>query len=204
MKYKAMLVVLLFGFVPALLAQDGESALKAFGGDMKERAEARILFWDSAEKSAVGEFVITYGRPEWKPEYSETATFDKMTKGKVWRVGKNFWTMLDTNVPLRVGGEQVEPGQYYLGVLRSNDGAQWQLCFFDPVAAREDLLDASEIDQAEIAFTAPLMFSKSETVKEKLEISLEKSENRLNRSQLKIQWGSFELKTVVFARLNGE
>lgn len=201
MKIKAVLFLAILSFTSTLLAQKGKGALKVFGGETTPRAEARLLFWNSAKNAAAGEFVITYGQPEWKAEYSKSENFDKMTKGKVWRLGKNFWTMLDTNLPLRVGGEQVAPGQYYLGVKRSKNGARWKLCFINPETARAAKLDASGINAAEIAFTAPLKFSESSSNKEKLDISLAKAGSKLNRAQLVIAWGGFSLKTTVVANL---
>ncbi len=201
MRIKTVLLFALIGSASALMAQEGKGALQVFGGEMTERAEARLLFWNSAKNTAAGEFVITYGQPEWKVEYNKSENFDKMTKGKVWRLGKNFWTMLDTNLPLRIGGEQVAPGQYYLGAKRSADGATWKLCFIDPTTARAARLDASGINNAEIAFTAPLKFSQSESSREKLDISLIKAGSKLNRAQLVIAWGGFALKTTVVARL---
>jgi hypothetical protein len=39
--------------------------------------------------------------------YEDPVKFDRMTKGKTWRQGKDFWTVLDTNLPLRIAGKEV-------------------------------------------------------------------------------------------------
>lgn len=198
---KFLVALILAVFAPALIAQSNGNGIKVFGGKMSERGETRILFWDGNENAPVGEFVIAYGLPKWKAEYAESGTFDKMTKGRVWRLGKNFWTVLDTNLPLRVGGEQIEPGSYYLGVMRSTDGKKWELCFIDPASAREKRLDASQIGMAEIALKAPLRFSGDQPTQETLTMTLEKAEKKLNRATLKITWGTFLLQTPVVAHL---
>ena len=198
-KLFALLVLLILA--PALVAQSNDKGIKVFGGQSSERGETRVLFWDAGENAPVGEFVIAYGLPKWKAEYTATGAFDKMTQGQVWRLGKNFWTVLDTNLPLRVGGVEVEPGSYYLGVTRSNDGNDWHLCFIDPASAREKRLDASQIGMAEIAFKAPLRFSENKTTQETLDLTLEKSESKINRATLTIAWGTYLLQTPIVARL---
>jgi DUF2911 family protein len=63
-------------------------------------------------------------------EYEDPVKFDGMTKGKTWRLGKDFWTVLDTNVPLKIAGKEVAAGTYYLGLFRSADGSAWSLAFY--------------------------------------------------------------------------
>ncbi len=41
-----------------------------------------------------------------------------MTSGKIWRMGENFWTSLDSNAPLTIGGVEVP----VLVVTRPEDG----------------------------------------------------------------------------------
>lgn len=198
---KAMVILLLLALVPSLSAQ-GSKGIKAFGGDeVTERGETRILYWNEATNGPAGEFVIHFGRPEWKVEYSNAGKFDEMTKGKVWRVGKNFWTTLDTNLPLRIGGEIVEPGNYYLGVLRSKDGNDWTLALIDPAAVRENRNDAFEIEKANVAQKAPLQLTKLDSPVTKLEIVFEKDNSKINRAMLVIKWGEYQLSTPVVASL---
>ena len=51
----------------------------------------------------------------WKKDYEDPAKFDAMTKGKVWRMGSNHWTALDTSLPLKISGRSVPAGSYFLG-----------------------------------------------------------------------------------------
>ena len=49
------------------------------------------------------------------------ARFDVATKGKVWRLGNDYWTLLDSNIPIKVGGRDIPVGLWYLGLSRSDD-----------------------------------------------------------------------------------
>ena len=105
---KALCVLALLMCCGVHQAQEKKSSIGAFGGETPdERASTRVLYWDSAKDSAAGEFAIDYGRPVWKSEYDDGTKFDAMTKGKLWRMGKDFWTVLDTSLPLKFSGKEV-------------------------------------------------------------------------------------------------
>ena len=99
-----LVVGLLTVYVCNTPAQTSGGPVQVFGGQPDERASTRLLY---ETDRAIGEFAIDYGRPAWKKEYEDPATFDKMTRGKVWRLGKDFWTTLDTSLPLRIAGREV-------------------------------------------------------------------------------------------------
>src|SRR2546425_5669783 len=150
MKCHSLALVLLLLLPTAFPAQD-KPAIEAFGGaEPDERGSTRLLYWDRQKDVGAGEFAIDYGRPVWKKDYDDSAKFDGMTNGKTWRLGKDFWTVLDTNLPLRIAGKEVAPGTYYLGLFRSADGAAWSLAFIEPAKARAAHLDAFEINKAPI------------------------------------------------------
>ena len=186
----------------AVLAQQNstqQEVLAALGGGrVAQRAYARILYTlrganTGGANTYPGEFVISYGQPSWKPEYNDPATFDQMTKGRVWRMGDNFWTVLDTNLPLRIGGKEIAVGEYYLGAHRSEDGNAWSLAFMDPSKIRKDRLDAVEIAKATVDFMVPMTFQKREEAAEKLTITLEHPKEDLMNVTLRVAWGNFQL-----------
>jgi hypothetical protein len=80
----------------AAQAQQAKPIIVAEGGAPDDYASARVLYWNEKTNSAAGEFAINYGRPVWKPVYEDPVKFDALTKGKVWRMGSNFWTNLDS------------------------------------------------------------------------------------------------------------
>src|SRR5882724_4828270 len=91
-------VLMIFCISTALIAQNGKPTFTAAADpDLGERGESRILYWNSQKSHSVGHVEVNYGRPVWNKAYDDTAAFDTATKGKVWRLGSNFWTMLDTD-----------------------------------------------------------------------------------------------------------
>lgn len=165
----------------------------AFGSDSPERGTTRVGYWNNEKNMGAGQFAIDYGRPVWRKEYEDTANFDKMTKGKVYRLGSNFWTTLDTDIPLTIAGKSIPAGMWYLGLHRSEDGATWSLVFIDPVKARAAHIDASEIERAEVAHKAPMTVVQAANSKEKLTIDLIFQKGNLKDVTLKIAWGKMEL-----------
>ena len=190
---------LLAGTTPcAQQNSDQQGSLVALGGGrIAQRGSARVLYSDRANNTFPGQLVINYGQPVWKSEYEDPATFDQMTRGQVWRLGNDFWTVLDTNLPLQISGRDIAVGAYYLGVHRSEDGNAWSLAFIDPSKARRDRLDASEIAKATIDFMVPITFEKTEESIEKLNISWEYQKVDPMDVTLRVVWGNLQLTAPV-------
>src|SRR5579863_4905351 len=148
MRIRALLLAGVILLALSAPAQQTKKGISAEGGDPDDRGSARVLYWDDAANTAAGQFAFDYGRPVWKPVYEDQAKFDAMTKGKVWRLGSNFWTTLDTDLPIEIAGRRVLPGSYYLGLKRSADGSQWSLAFINIGPARHVHLDAFDIRKA--------------------------------------------------------
>ena len=179
-----------------LYAQQGsaqQGGIVAFGGNSASRASSRVLYSNRATNSFPGQLVINYGQPQWRSEYEDPTTFDQMTQGRVWRMGNDFWTVLDTNLPLRIAGRDIAVGAYYLGVHRSEDGGTWSLAFMDPNKIRRARLDASEIAKATIDFMVPMSFEKAKEATEKLSISLASRKDAIENVTLKVVWGTLQL-----------
>jgi len=178
-------------------AHQAKKTIEAEGGDPDERASARVLYWSQKTHSSAGWFAINYGRPVWKKEYENAAKFDSMTKGKVWRLGSNYWTVLDTSLPLNIAGKGVRAGYYFLGLHRSADGGTWNLAFIDPLTVRRTHLDAFQIQKAHIQFEAPMTKARSETTAEKLTITLSYPKEDLKNVTMKVAWGNLALTAPV-------
>ena len=199
--------ILLAGIPLSAQQSPGEQGdLVAVGrGRVDERASARVLYSyrsrsreEIASNGFLGELAIDYGRPVWKAEYADPATFDRMTQGQVWRMGDNFWTVLDTNRPVKISGREIAVGAYYLGLHRSEDGSTWSLAFIDPVKARSDQIDPLVIRKAPIDFMIPMAFSRAEEPVEKLTITLEyqRGGEPLDVT-LRVVWGILQLTAPV-------
>jgi len=195
MKFKSLYLVLVLALAACVLAQEKKKGIVAEGGEPDERASARVLYWDQDANAAAGQFAINYGRPVWKKDYEDPAKFDAMTRGKVWRMGSNFWTNLDSQLHLKISGKDVPPGYYYLGLQRSADGTTWSLAFFDPARIRAAHVDAFDIAKAHWQFQVPMKLEESSNTAEKLTITLARSKINLYDVTLRVAWG----KTVLTA-----
>jgi hypothetical protein len=187
---------------PALQAQENKPKkprplIVAFGSDSPERGTTRVGLWNTQKNGGVGQFAIDYGRPVWRKEYDDAAKFDAMTKGKVYRLGSNFWTVLDTDIPLKIAGKTIPMGVWYLGLHRSEDGGTWSLAFIDPAKTRAAHMDASEINKAPVEFKVPMTTEQAGEMKEKLTIDLVFQETNPKDVTLKISWGKLQLTAPV-------
>jgi hypothetical protein len=177
--------------LPLLAQQPPKQEIVAEGGGMEERGSVRVLYWNTKLDAPAGQFAIDYGRPDWKKDYEDPAKFDGMTKGKVWRMGKNFWTILDSSLPLKISGKSVPAGYYYIGLRRSADGAQWSLAFLDPVKVRAAQLDGFVINKAKVEFEVPVKMEKASEIAGRLLISLPYAEKTPTHVTFKLAWGNF-------------
>ena len=182
---------LLLSAAIATAQQTERPRIVAGDGLAEERGGTHIVYWDTVANISVGQLAIEYGRPDWKKEYEDPATFDSMTKGKVWRMGKNFWTLIDTSLPLRISGKDVAPGYYYLGLRRSADGANWALAFFDPAPLRAARSDAFLINTAKADFEIPVKVEPSRQIAPKLTIALPFEEKTPTQVTFRLAWGNF-------------
>ena len=196
MKGRLLVGVLALLMAGSLRAQQNPK-ISVEGGSPDDRASARLLYWNGPANAADGQLAINYGRPVWKKEYDNPATFDKMTKGQIWRMGSNFWTNLYTDVPVTIGGKSISPGLYFLGMQRSADGSSWNLAFIDPVKVRKSRIDAFDIRKATVEFTAPMTVEPaSGDAVEKLTITLA-SDQDIRSATLKVAWGHLALTAPV-------
>ncbi len=178
-------------------AQEKRPPIIAFGSDSAERGTTRVGYWDNTKDRGAGQFAIDYGRPAWRKDYEDSGKFDQMTKGKVWRLGSNFWTVLDTDIPLKISGQRIPPGLWYLGLQRSQEGSAWSLVFIDPAKARAAHTDASEIERAAIAIKAGMSTEKSSEMREKLSIDLIFKKTDIKDVTLRIAWGNLQLSAPI-------
>ncbi len=175
-----------------------------YGQSVEERASTRIGYWRKDANAGLGEVVISYGRPPWKQAYVQQ--FDQLTKGKMWRMGDNYWTLLDTNLPVRFGETEIPVGLYYLAVKRSQDGSQWSLVFIDPAASRKKVLDSYDVGtrpkEIPILYKTPLKLGKSESAVQKLTILFKLNQGSQTEGTMRLSWGPHTLEAPVAVHLN--
>jgi hypothetical protein len=194
-KFTGFIAFLLFVF--SSWAQQPKPVMVAEDGEFQERGSARILYWNTRTNTAYGQFAIDYGRPAWKKEYDDTANFDKLTKGKIYRLGSNFWSSLDSQLPLKISGREVVPGHYYLGLARSGEGDKWSLVFIDSGKTRDMHLDAYQIERAPVLFQVPLTVEPASGATEKLIVTLSYPKDKPKQATLRIAWGKLQFSAPV-------
>lgn len=191
---------LLFLTSGAAFAQQGR--MSVYGQNIEERASTRLGYWKTNVNAGVGEVVVSYGRPPWKDQYAQQ--LDTLTVGKMWRMGDNFWTLLDTNLPVRFGDVEVAVGLYYLAIRRSQDGADWELVFIDPTRSRKKGLDSYDVGtrpaQIPILFSTPMKFEESKGTTKKLTMLLKLNSGSQTDGTFKLSWGNFSLTAPVSVR----
>lgn len=200
MKKTLMSVCMVLALAGAAFAQQAKKGIVAEGGDADDRGSARVLYWNQDTNHAAGQFAVNYGRPVWKKAYEDPAGFDKMTKGKIWRMGSNFWTELDTCLPLEISGKKVSAGLYYLGLRRSEDGSTWSLVFIDPAKVRAGHIDAFDINMAPVSFEVPATFKQPVGLAaEKLTIHMAYKKEDIRHVTMEVAWGSMEITVPIVA-----
>jgi hypothetical protein len=167
-----------------------------------DRGYSSISYWtyrDDGVEIGGGRISVEHGKPAWRAELEDQGAFDAATVGKLWRLGNNKWTALDTNLPLRVGDRRVVPGIYYL-VLERPKPDEWRLVFVSPDAVMPKLMDAwaAQARPKEVPklFSVPLGYSTGES-KSELDITLGLDEPAMDRGWIRIEWGPHRLETSI-------
>jgi Protein of unknown function (DUF2911) len=198
MKRTIAIAILLVCLVPMMRAQNKKGIIAEAEPALGERGTSRVLYWNQDKDIAAGAITVDFGRPVWRKEYEESGRFDAMTKGKVWRLGNNYWTVLDSNLPIKVAGRDIPIGLWYLGLDRSADGKTWSLAFIDPVKARRGRHDGFTMETVPVEFKVPMTSAaRPAGVTDKLTMTLTAAKEDMKKVTLRIAWGRVELTAPV-------
>jgi hypothetical protein len=193
MKRTIAIAILVVCLVPMMQAQNKKGIIAEAEPALGERGTSRVLYWNQDKDIAAGAITVDFGRPVWRKEYEESGRFDAMTKGKVWRLGNNYWTVLDSNLPIKVAGRDIPIGLWYLGLDRSADGKTWSLAFIDPVKARRARHDGFTMETVPVDFKVPMTTAQPAGVTDKLTMTLTAAKEDMKKVTLRIAWGRVEL-----------
>lgn len=116
-----------------------------------ERGASRLAF-GASDGAKVPFAVIDHGKVAWSAAVAEQAK--AMAIGKRWRLGKDWATTLDTNVPLLLGGKKVAAGSWHLTLGRTKDG--WNLVLSPAEADHRARIDGFAADLARAVVEVPL------------------------------------------------
>jgi hypothetical protein len=116
--------------------------------------------------------------------------------GRRWRFGQNFWTRLDTNIPLTIAGVKVPAGYFYL-VLAHDQKKGLTLVALDPKPAAARLLDAYQAPQTTGGLEIPLTHTKPGGHAARLTIRLDVDRTKEDHADLVILFGPHRLTAPV-------
>ena len=193
MKRTIAIAIISVCLVPMVQAQNKKGIIAEAEPALGERGTSRVLYWNQDKDIAAGAITVEFGRPAWRKEYEESGRFDAMTKGKVWRLGNNYWTILDSNLPIKVAGRDIPIGLWYLGLDRSPDGKTWSLAFIDPVKARRGRHDGFTMETVPVEFKVPMTTAQPAGLTEKLTMTPTAAKEDMKKVTLRVAWGRLEL-----------
>ncbi len=166
-----------------------------------DRGYSSISYWtyrDDGVEIGGGRVSIEHGKPSWPSELEAEESFDAATVGKLWRLGNNKWTTLDTNLALRFGDRRVAPGIYYLLIQRP-EPSEWRLAFVSPAAVMPHFMDAwaaqARPKEVPLQFSVPLRHSVGAMKKPELDITLSLDPAELSNGSVAIEWGPHRLES---------
>ena len=184
----------------SLLAAPAQAQIQVFGGPDEDRRSSTVVMFG---ENVIAGVSISYSAPDWKADYDKPGAMDSY-KGKNVRLGKNWWTSLDTNIPLEIGGTKLEPGAYYLGLRYGEDGS-FKLLVLDASKAMKNSMMPFNPDGWKGGTTVDLKMNKDslDESKKKMVIDISASEDDPSKGSFSIQWGKHELAADVKFQIAG-
>lgn len=188
--------ILSIALVATALAASASAQLQVIGGD-SERMSSMALFWDNGPAGMV---CIQYGQPEWKPSYEGMIN---QLEDKQLRLGKDFWTTLNTTKALTIGGTKVPAGSYYLG-LKCDKDRLFHLVVLRAEKADEKGWTPFIADEWKPEILCPMDHGKVEDPVAKMRIAIEEdSAEDPTKRMLTITWGAHQLVAPLVVHLDG-
>jgi quercetin dioxygenase-like cupin family protein len=161
------------------------------------RGSTRIFYWHGP--GSAGQVEIDHGLPNWNPAYESFLAGKAVGAGppvKRWRFGQNFWTRLDSNIDLEIGGVALRAGDYYL-VLEHDPQHGLRLVALDPEEIRGKRLDAFQAPRTQGGIVMPLRHESDLPVADRLAIRLALDAARSDEAELEIRFGPHRLTAPV-------
>lgn len=116
-----------------------------------QRGASRLCL-GASDAAKVPCLVVDHGVVAWSDAVEKQAR--ALAVGKRWRLGKDWATTFDSNVPLVLGGKKVAAGSWHLTMARSKDG--WNLVLSPAEADHRARVDGFGADYVQAAIEVPL------------------------------------------------
>lgn len=159
-----------------------------------ERTLSRILRFPKKEGDGFAEVVLLGSAPEWNKDRQKA--LDALQPGNRWRLGTDFWAVLDANTPFLLGERKLKPGEHYLVIQRERKG--WSLVLLDQEEIRKDRLAAFQANDTEGGIRVPLE-DLGEQKEEAKKLQLRFVEDGGDRF-LEVRWGPYALRCAAALR----
>lgn len=166
--------------------------VQVFGGKGTRAASTLILFG----KNVAAGMSIQHGEPEWKPE--NDAMMDQL-KGRLLRLGKDWWTTFTTSVAIEIGGKKIPAGSYLVGLECDKDG-KFSLALLDSTKGMQQGAFPLEDQKTHLMnwkpdIVAPMTLNKdvSKEVVSKMSIELTADKKDPSKGMFTIAWGKHTL-----------
>jgi hypothetical protein len=189
MSFLASLRVALVAVAALVPASAQQQQIQVFGGNAPRMAATKFLFGPAG----LATICVQYGQPPWKAEYDTMLT---TMKGKNIRLGKDFWTTMNSSAAMTIGGTKVPAGSYYLGLKNDAEG-KLHLAVLDAVATNKAGVGPGSIDQWKIDFACPLEMKAGDKQVDALTIDLAHDAAAPTKMTLSIAWGKHVLSAPV-------
>lgn len=177
----------------AKAAGDGLPAGEMSWSNEAPRMGTRLAFFGQASSS--GQVAIDYGTAAWKDEYEQAMNGEEVVNRR-WRLGQEFWTTLDTSLPVTIGSVRLEPGAYYLTVEKKQDG-RFVLAFLDPAQVRKAHIDPFVAHLTKGGQETEMKYEKVADKADKLHIVLSSAGEQSASGTLTITFGPHRLTAPV-------
>ncbi|MCB9885430.1 MAG: cupin domain-containing protein [Planctomycetes bacterium] len=158
------------------------------------RGATRIFYWFGLDSA--GQVHIDHGQPRWNPAYEKFLNAPAKSR---WRCGENFWTTLDTNIDLVIGGTEVPIGLYYV-VLQHLAERGPELVLLDAQQVRRQRLDAYEAGKTSGGLVVPLRHEQAPVAASRLQFELTVDRAQRDRGELQLRFGPHLLRADVLMK----
>lgn len=172
--------------------------VQSMGGPDTGRQASWVIFADMSNGfTPHGGVAINYSQPEWQDSYDAAISSGKFN-GTTQRLGKNWWTSLETTVAMEIGGTKIAAGSYYLGIQIAKDGSIG-LLVIDAKASNQNgwLPFVASQWKSDIVCKLDLVKNAHEDVQQKMLIAIAADPKDSSKGTFSIRWGKHELRAAV-------
>ena len=155
-----------------------------------DRRSARVAYFSG--NGSPGQLAIDYGVVEWNDKRFGEALASPKFVGRKWRLGSDFWTTLDTSMPLRINGVEIPAGYWYLTVEHKGD-QKLVLGVHDPVAVRSQHIDPFRAELVKGGIEVPMTYARTADVQKQLDIGITLPSGAKTKGSLHVRFGPHEL-----------